>query len=125
MPRLRQHVLYLGYRTRRAEQIPLRLRAALPAQEVELRVGLDAFGSGDDAEALAEAGHRADDRHRLVARCKFAHERTVDLDIVEGKTAQIAQRRISRSKIVERDSDAKTTKLMQNRQRCFAVLQEH
>src|SRR6478609_5379653 len=125
MPRLRQHVLYLGYRTRRAEQIALRLRAALPAQEVELRVGLDAFSRGDDAEALAEAGHRADDRHRLLARCQFAHKRTVDLDLVERKTTQIAQRRVPRSEVVERYPDAKAAKLVQNRQRCLAVLQQH
>ena len=87
LPRLRQHALHLGGGTRTAEQIALRLRAAFPAQQVELRVGLDAFGRRDDAEALAKAGHRADDRHRIVARRQLADERTVDLDLVKGNCA--------------------------------------
>jgi hypothetical protein len=43
LPRLYQHVLHVGGGTRAAEQIALRLRATLLAQEIELRIGLDTF----------------------------------------------------------------------------------
>ena len=61
----------------------------------------------------------------FLARRQFADERAVDLDLVERETAQIAQRRIAGSEIVHRDPDAEAAKLVQNRQRRLAVLQQH
>ena len=53
------------------------------------------------------------------------HERTVDLDLVEREAAQIAQRRVTGAKIIQRDPDAEGAKLVQDRQRRLAVLQQH
>src|SRR5205807_10527337 len=52
--------LRLGLRP--AEQIALHLVDAGRAQQTELLLGLDAFGSDQDVERIAEAFHRADDR---------------------------------------------------------------
>ena len=101
------------------------LCTTLAAQQLELRTRFDTLGGSRNTEALAEPRHRANDGHGIVARCEFAHERTVDLDLVERETAQIAQRRITGAKIVERDLDAHRAELVQDRKRPLAVLQQH
>src|SRR5262249_39677967 len=45
---------------------------------------------------------------------ELPHERTIDLDGVDGKRAQVAQRRIAGAEVVERDADADVAKLPQN-----------
>src|SRR6185312_11097015 len=84
--RLQQlHDLGIGART--AEQKALAFMATFGAQAAHLRLGLHAFRGDGNAEALAEARDRADDRLGVAIGIETAHERLVDLDLVEGKTA--------------------------------------
>ena len=107
-----------------AEQIALRLHAALGAQDLELLLGLDAFGGGDHAEARAEAHHGADDGDAIVLLAQFADEGAVDLDLVEGEAAQIAERRIAGAEIVHADAHAELAQLMQHVEHGRIVLQQ-
>src|SRR4051812_32745946 len=84
-----------------AEIISLHGGAAAFADEVELFNRLHTLRRGLDAEHRAEAGDGADDRHTLRAFTDRADEGAVDLDAVERKSAQIAQRRIADAEIVE------------------------
>src|SRR5882757_10701936 len=85
----------LGVRPGAAEQKALALVAAFGAQAAQFGFGLDALGGDGDAEPDAEADDRTHDRLRVGVRTEVAHERLVDLDLVERKTAQIAQARIA------------------------------
>src|SRR5579885_104059 len=98
---LHEQLFHLGGGARLAEQVALRLRAALAAQEFKLGRRLDALGRGGDAEAAAEAGHGAHDGERIVARGDILDERAVDLDLVEWEASEIAERRIAGAEIVE------------------------
>src|SRR5689334_72899 len=80
-----------GMGPRAAEQETLALVAAFGAQAAHLRLGLHALRRDGDAEALAEACDRTNDRLGITLGIEAAHERLVDLDLVEGKTAEIAQ----------------------------------
>src|SRR3984957_6664256 len=95
-----QQLLDLGGRLGRAEQKTLHLVAAFGAQPVELADGFDAFGRGGDVEAAAETGNRPHDRQAIGTVGDILHERAVDLDLVERKTAEIAQAGIAGAEIV-------------------------
>ena len=117
--------LHLGGGTRLAEQIALRLRASLrrnssncasvstPSAVVTMPRLLP---SPVTARTMAMESSRV---------ASSVHERTVDLDLVERETAQIAQRRIAGSEIIERNPDAEAAQLVQDRKRRLAVLQQH
>ncbi len=90
-------------RTGAAEQVALRLLARLFPQEGELAGRLDALGQDRQAEAAAEAEHRAHDRRRLLARVDGAGEGGIDLDLVERKGAQVRQGRVAGAEIVHGD----------------------
>src|SRR5215468_11122081 len=96
-----------------AEQKTLAFVAAFSAQAAQFGSGLDAFGSDGDAQALAEADNGADDRLRITIGIDFLHKGAVDLDLVERKTAQIAQARIAGAEIVHRDANAEGAQRMQ------------
>src|SRR5262249_14456637 len=51
-------------------------------------------------------------------------ESAVDLDLVEGEAAQVAERRIARAEIVHRNAHAKALELVEDRERAIAVLHE-
>src|SRR5690606_31730073 len=93
-------------RARLAEQIALALLASDGAQAGQLRVRLDAFGGRRLAERLAAADDGAHDRLLLDVAGNALHERAVDLDLVEGEAAQIAQRRVAGPEVVHGDACA-------------------
>jgi hypothetical protein len=87
-----QHFLDFGRRQGRTEKETLHLVAAFRAQQRQLLGGLDAFRGRRYSETPAESGNGAHDRHRFAAGRKLADKGPVDLDLVERKTPQIAQR---------------------------------
>src|SRR5262249_49883951 len=91
----------------------LRFLATVGAQHAQLLLGFDAFRAGDDAEAVAEAEHRANDGGRVVIVFEIADERPIDLDLVEREAAQAAERRISGAEIVHRDPYAERLQILQ------------
>ena len=94
-------------RARRADEVALHLRAAFRAHPIGLLLGLDAFGGRRHAQADAEPGDGAHDGEGVhIGRRQIADEAAIDLDLVEGKLAQIAQRGIAGAEIVQRDAHA-------------------
>jgi hypothetical protein len=57
--------------------------------------------------------------------CRAAHEGLVDLDLVEGRRAQIAERRIARAEIVERQAHADGLELLEHLVGALVVVEEH
>src|SRR5262249_37242238 len=92
--------------------------------EREFGLGLDAFGNDGDAQTVAEVDDGPDDRLRIVVGGEPAHERLVDLDLVERKTAQVAKRRIAGAEIVHRDVDAKRAERVQRREHLVAFVHQ-
>jgi hypothetical protein len=74
-----------------------------------LRLG--AFGGDACAQRMAELRDAVEDGIGLQA--VVGHERPVDLDLVERKFAQMAQRGITGSEIVQRHFNAERAKLLQ------------
>src|SRR5688572_6724298 len=99
---LLQQLHELSSRKRGAHVKPLSGVASDALQERELRRILYAFR--DDAEP-EDARHRDDgfdDRRRRMVGQHLCDERAIDLDRIDWKALQIAQRRIARAEIVER-----------------------
>src|SRR5271165_1764992 len=109
-------------RQRPADQISLHLRATGATHDLQLLGCLDPFGCGFYSEGGAEARDCPDDRASLAA--DRGNEGTVDLDLVEGEAAQIAQRRIPGAEIVHGDADAERAELVQHAEYRLVVLQQ-
>ncbi len=58
---------------------------------VRLVLGLDPFGDEREIEIMGEPGDRGHDGHRCRP-VEVGDERAVDLDDVDGKAAEVAQR---------------------------------
>src|ERR1700716_2957209 len=93
-------------RQRFAEEIALHRVAALVGEEAELLLGFPALRDDRHFEAVAKADDGAHDRGRLRIASEIDDESAVDLDLVERKRLQIAERGIARSEIVHRDAPA-------------------
>src|SRR5262249_26089105 len=115
----------LGGGLRPIEQEALHLRAPGGAQQFKLFCGLHALARGIELERAAEPCHRADDRRAVRPVGELGHERLVDLDLVERKHAQIAERRVAGAEIVEHDVNAARLELMEDREAFRIVLQQH
>ena len=115
----------VGGRFRRAEQIALHFRAAERTKQFQLLLRLDALRGRRHVAFGGDVHHCPHDAGRSVRLGDVVDEAAVDLDLVERKTLQIAERGIAGAEIVERDSDADAAKLMQNGKRCFVVANEH
>jgi len=81
----------LIHRWRQAEPKALHLAAAKRLDLLQLLARLDAFGGGRDAEVLGETRDGEHDGNRSAADRRATDEAAVDLDLVEGKAAQMAQ----------------------------------
>src|SRR5215510_12325732 len=104
--------------------IALHLHAALVAETPQLLLGLDPLGACGDPQRLAETGHGAHDRRRIGILLQVLHEGAVDLDLVEGEAAKIAQRRVAGTEVVHRDANSQRLELLQSRQVLFDVAQQ-
>src|SRR5882762_569609 len=92
-------------RTRLADKIALYFRATFRLQQPELLQGLDALRRGGNSKAVADAGDGADDSRAVGFLAELPDEALIDLDLVEGEAAQVAERRIPGTKIVHRSEE--------------------
>src|SRR5215470_17216452 len=109
-------------RHRLAIEVSLGLGAPLRAHLIQLLLSFDAFRRRGHAEALAKPGDRANDGDRVWLLDKVANKGSVDLDFVEWKTAEIAQRRVPSPEVIHRYPDAQATQLVQHGQRCIIIV---
>jgi len=83
----------------------LRLIAAEAGQRGVGQVGLDTVGDHAKAEAVSQVDGGGDQGGRAVALSHGEDERTVELELVDGQVAQVAQRAVAGAEIVYRDLD--------------------
>src|SRR5258707_9307018 len=89
-----------------ADEIALHRVAAHLREEAELLLGFHALGDNRHSKAVAKTDHCANDRRRLRIAPEIDDESAVDLDLVERKRLQIAQRRIAAAEIVHGNAHA-------------------
>ncbi|MEO5843041.1 MAG: ABC transporter permease, partial [Acidimicrobiales bacterium] len=98
--------------------------AAGDAQDLELANVLHSFGHDLHAQRVREGRDRVDDRRCLVIVLELADERPVDLDRVDGKVAQVADRRVTGAEVVDGDLDAEFLERAELSQRSRIVVDE-
>jgi len=76
------------------------------AQIRQLRLGFDAFRHHGQAEAAGQRNDGAHDGGIVVVARDVMDERAVDFQAVNGKSLQVAERRVAGAEIVHRDADA-------------------
>src|SRR5690606_32769722 len=81
--------LFGGHRS--ADQVALNLVAALFAEEVQLRLGFDAFGHYLQLQAMHHGNDRADDGRIISELFQLGDEGTVDLDEIHRETLEVAE----------------------------------
>src|SRR5262245_18040431 len=89
-----------------ADQEALRLRATMFLEESQLLLRLDALARRSHSKPVAHGYDGPHDDTALIALADVGDERPVELHPVERKFEQVAERRIARSKIVDRNADA-------------------
>src|SRR3954454_23958699 len=99
-----------------AEQISLGDVAAQGRQLSDVLRVLDPLRDDLQPERVRQADQRRDDARvaRLVER---GDERAVDLELVDGEPAEVAQRRVARAEVVDADLDAEALELDERGQR--------
>src|SRR5439155_19234392 len=90
---------------RPAEMVPLRVRAMHLPQLLQLLLGLYTFRDHFHVEALRQREDGVDDLHGVVARADAVDEAPVDLQGVDGKLVQVAERAVTGAEIVEVDAN--------------------
>src|SRR3954464_11833008 len=85
---------------RAAEQVSLGYIATFALQEIEFGAGFDALRQHRQAKPAPKPQHGANDGRGLRVGIDRLDERTVDLDLVERKGAQIRERGIAGPEIV-------------------------
>ena len=73
--------------------------------------GFNALRGRCNVEAIRKGERRRNDRSTVGAFCHILGERFIDLDLVEGKLGQVADRRVSSSKIIEDHDDTEVLEL--------------
>src|ERR1700716_3500940 len=93
-------------------EMPLRPVAAVRSQEFELRARLDPFGHDFDIET---ARHR-DDRLRYFdvvgIGWEVLHKASIDLDVADREALQVADRRVARAEVVDRQADPHRSQIL-------------
>ncbi len=79
--------------------------AACIGQKLVLARRLHAFGDHLQAQAVAQPDDRAHDRGVVLVGEDLAHERAVDLELVQRQLAQVGQRRVAGAEVVQRKRD--------------------
>ena len=113
-------------RARLAEDVTLDHADAELADQLQVVVGFDAFRARVHVQRLREGDDGADDRGIAVRRrCGPADEALVDLDLVERRLLQIAERAVTGAEVVEREADAKRLQLGERVVGRVAFSEEH
>ena len=82
---------------------------------------LDAFRHDIEVQSAREVQDRADDFAAVLTLVETRHKRSIDLQCVDGKSLQVAQRRVSGAEIIKTDARAVALQIAQDRTRAFGV----
>ena len=109
----------------RAEPKALHLVTSVGVEELELLVGLDAFGHHHQVEAVGEGDDRAHDRSAVRLAVDALDEGSVDLDGVDGHLGQVRQCAVSRAEVVDGTPHTEGAQLVQARDDLVDAFHEH
>src|SRR5690348_13128023 len=101
----------LGSRGGLGEQVALREPAAELAQLLELLPALDSLGDDPDVEVSGDCDDRTDDRKVAHVGHEVADEAAVDLEKIDVPLLEVAQARVSRAEVVDRDAHPEIAQL--------------
>src|SRR3569833_1286816 len=87
-------------RQRAGEQEALRLLAPVAAQELELRLGLDAFGDAAQAQRVGQRDDRVRDCLVVGVLLQAVHEASVDLDALDRQSRKVGKARIAGAEVI-------------------------
>src|SRR5687768_12408764 len=111
-------------RQRASEEPALAQLATKLAQPDLDRAALHPLGGDRKPQALAESDDRLDELPALRLLVQALHEAAIDLDPVEGQSAQMRERRITGAEIVEGKAYALILQADDDRSRDFEILEE-
>ena len=94
------------------------------AKDIKLLLRLDAFSRGLHSHALGNTDHSTHDVERAGVLGEVLDEAPVDLDPVEGEILQIAERRVTRTEVIQGNADAEIAQPIQDAERGIGILQE-
>ena len=115
---IEQRITDLARRDCGAEQKTLAVLAAQRAQDINLFLCLDALGQRHETQAMPYIDCGPDQFLRPWLHSKILGERAVDLDLVNRKTVEIAQPRISGAEVIQGNHYAKLFQALQDIE-CF------
>src|SRR5579862_2254856 len=98
-----EQLLDLRAQRRLGEVVPLRAVAAEAQKLVELPGALDSLGHRHEAEHLGHVDDRGGERELLRALVDVVDERLVDLEDVDRKLPDVAERGVAGAEVVDRD----------------------
>src|SRR5882724_3025936 len=94
-------------------------------QQGHLLLGLDTLGYDIHSQVLRQHQDRPNDFNVFFVIHDARNEGTVDLQRVDGEPVQVAERRITRTKVVNAEPYAKCAQLKQHGGCCFDVIHDH
>ena len=100
-------------RQRAREEEPLGIPTSEALELARLGFAFHAFGHDAGVQGAGQR-HDALDDGRAVGEQERAHERTVDLERVDRKSVQVAQRRVPRAEVIEVDLHAELAQAVQH-----------
>src|SRR6185369_10159810 len=107
-----------------AEQMPLRIVAAVLAQELELLLGFDAFRDDLELEAMRHLDDRIDDCRVIAIDRDVADERAIDLQRADRKLLQRRKRRVPRAEVVDREVQTHAVQRVENPDRSLGIFHQ-
>ena len=94
------------------------------AQQIELGIGLDAFGNHVDAEAVGQGNGRNGNRRVVGVTPDVGDEGAVDFQVVDREKLEIGKRGIARAKIVDCQGDAHFLESFEYQARFFRLFHD-
>ena len=95
-------------------QVALQAVTAETSKESRLRLGFDALGNDLKAQALGKLDDGADDRLVTGVFADTGDETAVDLQLLDGKHLEVAERGIAGAEIVDGQLDAQIAQTFEN-----------
>ena len=92
------------------------------AQELALRLGLDALGHHLDLQRVGERDDGRDDGALVAVGGQLGDEAAVDLHLVHREAAQVGKARVAGAEVVDRDRHADLLQALQRAQRDVGLL---
>ena len=108
------------------QQVALAVVAAQFAQGISLRLGLDAFADGFDAQRARQRQHALNQRARTLhfRTMQAGDEALVDLQRADREAMQVGQRGEAGAEIIQLYLDAALAQALQDAQRVRAIVQQ-